>query len=69
MPVPASEKRIAWERRYLNTVQGNYQLYCANGHGIGDEHFMQDRRTMYSDDYQCPYCGTGKPWLYRWEVD
>lgn len=67
MAIPASPKRIAWERKYIDAREANFQLFCVNGHGIGDE--LDMARSGWNDRVRCPFCGVGRPWLYRWEVD
>ena len=70
MPVPASPRRLAWEAKYRETQEANFQLYCINGHSVGDEmELAYQHQTKGLDNFKCPYCGAGRPFLYRWEVD
>jgi len=68
MPVGASPARLAWEQKYKHTLgELRFQLFCANGHSIGDELQIVGQQR-FKDSARC-WCGAGKPWLYRWEVD
>ena len=69
MPIKVSPAREAWEQRYKHTLgELRFQLFCVNGHGVGDEAQLV-LEHKFSDTARCNMCGAGKPFLYRWEVD